>query len=68
MKRVNVNLFSYMLIMLYAIIFKKAYVELMIYLHYYKTYLLAMQLFYVKLTLYRKKLFSKRGDEPTFIL
>ena len=30
MKRVNVNLFSYMLIMLDEIIFKMAYVELMI--------------------------------------
>ena len=38
------------------------------YLHYYKTYALAMQLFYVKLTLNKKELFSKRGDVPTFIL
>ena len=67
MKTVNVNLFSYILIMPDAIIFKMAYVELF-FLHYYKTYVLAMQLFYVKLTLYKKELLSKRGDVPTFIL
>ena len=27
-----------------------------------------MQLFYVKLTLYKKELFSKRGDVPTLVL
>ena len=59
MKRVNVNLFPNMLFMQYAIIFKMAYVELMFFLHYYKTYALAMQLFYVKLTLYKKELFQK---------
>ena len=54
--------------MLDAIIFKMAYVELMFYLHYCKTYVLAMQLLYVKLTLYKKELFSKGGDIPTLIL
>ena len=67
MKRINVNQFSYMLIMLDAIIFKMTYGSLCFYLHY-KTYALAMQLFYVKLTLHKKELFSKRGDVPTFIL
>ena len=42
--------------------------SLCFYLHYYKTYVLAMQLLYVKLTLYKKELISKRGDVPTFIL
>ena len=31
-------------------------------------YVLPMQLLYVKLTLYKKELFSKRGDVPTLIL
>ena len=41
--------------------------SLCFHLHY-KTYALATQLFYVKLTLYKKELFSKRGDVPTFLL
>ena len=42
--------------------------RLCFYLHYYKAYVLAMQLLYVKLTLFKKELFSKRGDVPTLIL
>ena len=64
MKRVNVNLFPYMHYMLDAIIFKMAYVELMFL---FTLYVLAMQLLYVKLTLYKKELCSKWGDVPTLI-
>ena len=42
--------------------------SLCFYSHYYKTYALPMQLFYVKLILYKKELFSKRGDVPTHIV